>query len=228
MRLILLVVKRDGTHAPFQQGIRPLVTGLAPATGEPAAQGGRKVINGADRAGAGGTDPLDDGEPGPAGKQGDAGGHEAEQQQVGPDATKQRHHGGGDNVPHQTAGGEILQIIEVHAGDGGHAEHGQDETDDAHRQGEVVHIEQAARAPEQAPAKQHNQGGHQVGESPEGKHGDIGEPGPRAAGEVLNLPLPGGLGPTGIGGVVGQQGKQEIGSHQGDGDQDGFEDPLCT
>ncbi len=186
------------------------------------------MVNGADRTGAGSPDPLDDGQPGPAGEQGDAGGHETKQHQVGADPAKQRHHGGGDDIPHQAASGKILQIVEVHAGDGGHAEHGQHEADDAHRQGEVVHIEQPAWTPEQAPAQQHDQGRNQIGKRPEGKHGDVGEPGPRAAGEVFHLPLPGGLGPTGIGGVVGQQGKQEIGSHQGDGDQDGFEDPLCT
>ena len=58
--------------------------------------------------------------------------------------------------------------------------------------------------------------------------GDVGEPGTGAAREVFHLPLPGGLRPAGIGGMVGQQGKQKIGSHQGDGDQDGLEDPLCT
>ncbi len=228
MGLVLFVVEIESAHAPFQQGIRPLKTGLAPAAGEPAAQGCREMVDGADAAGAGGTDPLDYGEPGPAGEQGDAGGHEAEQHQVGPDAAKEGHHGGGDHVPHQAACGEILQVIEVHAGDGGHPEHRQDKADDAHRQGEIVHLQQPARAPEQAPAEQHHQGRHQIGEGPEGEHGDVGEPGTGAAREVLHLSLPGGLGPTGIGGMVGQQGKQEIGSHQRDGDQDGLEDPLRT
>ncbi len=228
MRLIFLIIKRDGPYPAFQQGIRPLVAGLTPATGQPAAEGGREVVNSADRTGTGRADLLDDGEPGPAGKQGDAGCHEAEQHQVGPDAAKQRHHCRSDHIPHQTTGGEVLHIVEVHAGNGRHAEHGQDKADDPHPQGEVIHIEQTARAPEQTPAQQHHQRRHQIGEGSKGKHGDVGEPGTGTTGEVLHLSLPGGLGPAGISGMIGQQGKQKISSHQGDGDQDGFEDPLCT
>ena len=228
MGLIFLVIKLDGPYPAFQQGIRPLVAGLTPAASQPAAEGGREVVNRADRTSAGRTDPLDNGEPGPAGKQGNAGCHEAEQHQVGPDTAKQRHHRRGDHIPHQTTGGEILHIVEVHAGNGRHAEHGQDKADDPHPQGEVIHLKQAAGAPEQAPAQQYHQRRHQIGKSTEGEHGDVGEPGSGAAGEVLHLPLPGGLGPAGIGGMIGQQGKQKIRGHQGDGDQDGFEDPLCT
>ena len=38
----------EAAHAPFQQGIRPLIAGLAPTTGEPAAQGGGEMVDGAD------------------------------------------------------------------------------------------------------------------------------------------------------------------------------------
>ncbi len=186
------------------------------------------MVDGTDGAGAGGTDALDDGEPGPAGKQGDTGRHEAEQHQVGTHPAKQRYHSGCDDIPYQTTGGEVLQIVEVHAGDGRHAEHGQDKADDPHPEGEVIHIEQTAWPPEETPSQQHHQRRNQIGEGTKGKHGDIGKPGACAAGEVLDLPFPRGLGPTGIGGMIGQQGKQKISGHQGDGDQDGFEDPLCT
>ena len=54
----------------------------------------------------------------------------------------------------------------------------------------------------------------------------IGYPGTGATCQILHIPFPGGLGPAGIGRVVGEQGKQEVGSQQCDGDQDGLEDPL--
>ena len=38
----------EAAHAPFQQGIRPLIAGLTPATGEPAAKSGGEMVDGAD------------------------------------------------------------------------------------------------------------------------------------------------------------------------------------
>ena len=186
-QFILVIEIIIGKWSRFSDG---LITGLArkPAR-QSTRQGGKKMA----RAGHALPHFFHNHQPGPAGKQGDARRHTAQQHQGAPQIAKHRLDAGVDHVADEAARGEVVNIGEVHAAERRHRQEEDQEAENAQAQRQVVHLKQTVGTPEDAPAQKHHDQGHQVGKGAKNKERQISNPSPRTTRGIVYLAAPGRL-----------------------------------